>query len=48
MNVKRLYRYVNEFAGKHNIRDKDTIIQMTATAAYGIIDKQLMYDELVG
>ena len=48
MNVKHLYRYVNEFAGRHKICDKDTIMQMTATAAHGMIDKQLKYDELVG
>ena len=45
MSVKHLHRYVNEFAGRHNIRDKDTILQMTATA-HGMIGKQLKYDDL--
>lgn len=31
MNVKHLNRYVNEFAGRHNERPKDTADQMTAT-----------------
>ena len=29
LSPKHLQRYVNEFAGRHNIRDKDTIDQMT-------------------
>ena len=32
MFPKHLQRYVNEFAGRHNIRDKDTIEQMCRLA----------------
>ena len=28
MSVKHLHRYVAEFAGRHNVRDQDTIEQM--------------------
>ena len=30
MSPKHLSRYVNEFAGRHNIRDLDTLAQMVA------------------
>ena len=33
MTPKHLQRYVSEFGGRHNIRDRDTIDQMIATAA---------------
>ncbi len=33
MSCKHLDRYVNEFAGRHNFRDLDTIQQMCALAA---------------
>ena len=29
MSFKHLHRYVNEFAGRHNIRDKDTLEQIS-------------------
>ena len=32
MSVKHLARYVQEFAGRHNVRDLDTMEQMTAPA----------------
>ena len=32
MSPKHLARYVNEFAGRHNIRDMDTLAQMVAIA----------------
>ena len=38
-------RYVNEFAGRHNIREMDTIDQMRHVVA-GMIGKRLMYREL--
>ena len=45
MSPKHLQRYVNEFAGRHNIRDKDTIEQMCLLAR-GMIGKRLMYKDL--
>ncbi|MXX88033.1 MAG: IS1595 family transposase [Boseongicola sp. SB0677_bin_26] len=47
MSAQHLHRYVNEFAGRHNIRDKDTIKQMQSIVA-GMIGKRLMYRELAG
>ena len=41
-----LQRYVDQFAAKHNIRDKDTIDQMQSVVA-GMVGKRLMYRELV-
>ena len=32
MSPKHLQRYVDEFAGKHNVRDEDTIAQMVVVA----------------
>ena len=46
ISPKHLQRYVNEFAGKHNIRDKDTIDQMNAVIA-GMVGKRLMYRDLI-
>ena len=46
ISPKHLRRYVNEFAGKHNFRDKDTIDQMNAVIA-GMVGKRLMYRDLV-
>ena len=43
---KHLQRYVNEFAGRHNIRDLDTIEQMAHVAA-GMVGRRLLYRELV-
>ena len=47
MSVKHLDRYVQEFAGRHNVRDLDTIKQMAALA-YGMNGKRLKYRELIG
>ncbi len=46
MSLQHLQRYVNEFAGRHNIRDWDTIDQMSFIAR-GFIGKRLKYDDLM-
>ena len=46
MSVKHLHRYVAEFAGRHNIRDKDTVEQMQHIFA-GMVGKRLMYRDLI-
>ena len=45
MSVKHLKRYVTEFAGRHNVRDKDTAMQM-ALLAKGMVGKKLRYRDL--
>ena len=47
ISEKHLGRYVREFAGRHNIRDLDTVTQM-ATLARGMVGKRLRYADLVG
>ena len=46
MSHKHLDRYVNEFAGRNNIRDFDTIDQMRALTA-GMVGKRLTYEKLI-
>ena len=46
MSAKHLQRYVNEFAGRHNIRDLDTIDQMRSIVA-GLVGKRLLYRDLI-
>lgn len=46
MSPKHLHRYVNEFAGRHNIRDKDTLEQMSIVSQ-GMVGKRLPYEELI-
>ena len=46
ISVKHLHRYVSEFAGRHNVRDKDTIDQMRGLVA-GMAGKRLMYSQLI-
>jgi transposase-like protein len=46
MSAKHLSRYVVEFAGRHNVRDLDTLAQMTVLAK-GLDGKRLRYDDLV-
>ena len=46
MSRKHLQRYVNEFAGRHNLRPLDTIEQMMATVA-SLEGKRLRYCDLV-
>ena len=45
ISPKHLDRYVREFAGKHNIRESDTIDQMRSVAA-GLVGRRLMYRQL--
>ena len=45
MSFKHLQRYADEFAGRHRIRDKDTLEQMHVLAR-GMIGKRLRYDDL--
>ena len=46
MSPKHLDRYVQEFAGKKNFRESDTLDQMSATVV-GMIGKGLPYNKLV-
>ena len=46
MSIKPLHRYVNEFAGRHNLRELDTIAQMSVLAA-GMGGKRLRYQDLI-
>lgn len=46
MSPKHLQRYVNEFVGRHNVRESDTISQMAGTVA-GMVGKQLRYADLI-
>lgn len=46
MSPKHLQRYVNEFAGRHNIRDLDTVEQM-AVLAQGFVGRRLKYADLI-
>jgi transposase-like protein len=46
MSPKHISRYVTEFAGRHNVRSYDTIVQMTMLAK-GLDGKRLRYDDLV-
>lgn len=44
---KHLHRYVNEFAGRHNIRGLDTVVQLVVIAR-GMVGRRLRYKDLVG
>ena len=46
MSPKHLQRYVDEFVGRHNIRDKDTLEQMEDLVAR-MVGKRLLYRDLV-
>ncbi len=46
ISPKHLQRYINEFAGRHNVREADTIDQMESVVS-GLVGKRLMYTELI-
>ena len=46
MSPKPLHRYVNEFEGRHNCREKDTFAQMAGMVRSGA-GKRLPYQELI-
>ena len=46
ISEKHLQRYVDQFAGKHNAREADTISQMQSVVA-GLVGRRLMYRDLV-
>ena len=46
MSEKHLQRYVNEFAGRHNMREMDTIDQMRHVVA-GMVGQRLLYRDLI-
>jgi hypothetical protein len=46
MSPEHLDRYVNEFAGRHNMRNEDTLDQM-AGVVRGMIGKRLKYRDLI-
>ena len=46
MSEKHLERYISEFAGRHNVREQDTIDQMAGVVT-GIVGKRVRYRELI-
>ena len=46
LSAKHLQRYVSEFAGRHNIRELDTIDQMQDVVA-GLVGRRLLYRDLI-
>ena len=46
MSVKHLPRYVQEFAGRHNVRPLDTVVQMQKVFT-GMVGKRLRYTDLI-
>ena len=46
LSPKHLDRYARQFAGKHNLRDADTLAQMAAVVA-GLVGKRLLYRDLI-
>ena len=46
ISAKHLNRYVNQFAGKHNLREEGTMSQMESIAAR-MVGKRIMYKKLV-
>ncbi len=46
LSAKHLQRYVNEFAGRHNIRELGTLDQMRDTVAH-LVGRDLLYRDLI-
>ena len=46
MSEKHLDRYVRQFAGKHNLRERDTLAQMAHVVA-GLVGQRLLYRDLI-
>ena len=46
ISAKHLQRYVDEFAGRHGIRERDTVDQMGKVVA-GMVGKRLRYRDLI-
>ena len=46
MSKKHLSRYIAEFAGRYNVRDHDTLVQMEMLAK-GFTGKRLRYKDLI-
>ena len=46
MSEKHLDRYVRQFAGKHNLRERDTLAQMADVVA-GLVGRRLLYRDLI-
>ncbi len=47
LSQKHLPRYINEFAGRHNVRSMDTVDMMVALVR-GMVGKRLTYEDLIG
>ncbi|MYB37918.1 MAG: IS1595 family transposase [Gammaproteobacteria bacterium] len=45
MSPKHLERYVRQFAGKHNLRESDTVAQLAAVAG-ALVGRRLLYRDL--
>ena len=45
MSAKHLQRYVNEFSGRHGVRERDTLDQMAGVVG-GMVGKRLRYRDL--
>ena len=46
MSAKHLQRYVNEFSGRHGVRERNTLDQMQLVVA-GMVGKRLTYKDLI-
>ena len=46
ISAKHLQRYVDEFAGRHGVRERDTLDQMRLVVA-GMVGKRMSYRELI-